>query len=202
MRIEGTVAVITGASFGIGAATAKAMAREGARVILLARTQAALDSVAAEIGDQAHAFAVDLADADAVNTVAQTILQRHGAPDIVVNNAGAGRWLSVEETSPEEVVGIMAAPYFAAFFVTRAFLPHMLRRGSGRFVNIGSPASRLIWPGATAYIAARWAFQGFTEPLRAELRGTGIGVSSVVPGTVQTTYFAHNPGVQERIPWI
>jgi short-subunit dehydrogenase len=200
MRIEGTVAVITGASFGIGAATAKAMARHGARVILLARTQPALESVAAEIGDAAHAYAVDLTDADAVKRVAHTILQRFGAPDIVVNCAGAGRWLTVEETSPEEAVGMMAAPYFAAFYVTHAFLPHMLRRGSGRFVNIGSPATRLIWPGATGYIAARWAFQGFTEALRADLRGTGIGVSSVVPGTVDTTYFTHNPGVQERIP--
>jgi uncharacterized protein len=202
MRIEGTVAVITGASFGIGAATAKAMAREGALVILLARTQTALDAVVAGIGARAHAYAVDLTDPDAVGQVAHTILQRYGAPDIVVNNAGAGRWLSVDETSPEEAVAIMQAPYFAAFFVTHAFLPHMLRRGSGRFVNIGSPATRLIWPGATAYIAARWAFQGFTEALRADLRGTGVGVSSVLPGTVQTTYFTHNPGVKERIPWI
>jgi short-subunit dehydrogenase len=202
MRIDGSLVVITGASFGIGKATAEAMAREGARVMLLARTQTALEAVAAGIGDRAHLHAVDVSDAGAVRTVANQILRDQGVPDVVINCAGAGRWLSVEETPPEEAVMMMAAPYFAAFFVTHAFLPHMLRRGSGRFVNVGSPAARLVFPGATGYIAARWALQGFTEALRADLRGTGVGVSSVIPGTVSSTYFAHNPGVDERIPRI
>src|SRR5688500_5761481 len=202
MRIDGSMVVITGASFGIGRATAKAMARAGARVVLLARSAAPLASLASEIGDGAYPYAVDLADARAVDAVVPAILRDHGVPDIVVNCAGAGRWLSVEETTPDEAVQMMAAPYFAAFFVTRAFLPRMLQRGSGRFVNVGSPAARLTFPGATGYIAARWALQGFTEALRVDLRGTGLGVTSVIPGTVATTYFAHNPGVRERIPRI
>ena len=100
-----------------------------------------------------------------------------GTPDIIVNNAGAGQWKFVDETSPEEAVQMMAVPYFAAFYVTHAFLPGMLRRNTGHIVNVSSVGSRFVWPGATAYIAARWAVRGFTEALRADLAGTKIGVT-------------------------
>ena len=203
MQIDGKIVVITGASFGIGAATARAMARKGARLALLARTPSALEQIAGDIraqGGAARIYPVDLADPEAVERAAATVTEDLGVPDIIVHSAGAGRWLSVEETSPAEAVQMMTVPYFAAFFVTRAFLPAMLRRGSGHFVTVGSPAGRIAWPGAAGYIAARWALQGFTEALRADLRGTGLRVASVVAGTVRSTYFAHNPGAEARIP--
>jgi short-subunit dehydrogenase len=94
----------------------------------------------------------------------------------------------------------MAVPYFGAFNLTRALLPGMMARRSGHIVTIGSPATLLMWPGAAAYIAARWAVHGFTEALRMDVRGLGIGVTLVIPGKVESDYFAHNPGSVDRVP--
>ena len=203
MNLNDKIMVVTGASSGIGAATARAAARENARLVLLARNQAKLDSVAEDIrrrGKAAHVYTVDLTVADAVSEVAKRITSEVGTPDIILNNAGLGRWLSVEETDPDEAVKMMAAPYFAAFFVTRAFLPGMLQRNSGYVVNMTSAASRLAWPGATAYIAARWAMHGFTEGLRADLTGTNIRTMLVTFAKVTSSYWENNPGSEERLP--
>jgi uncharacterized protein len=97
-------------------------------------------------------------------------------------------------------VQMMAVPYFAAFYVTHAFLPAMLRRNSGHIVNVSSVGSRFVWPGATAYIAARWAIRGFTEALRSDLAGTNIKVTLYESGVVQSPYWEHNAGSQERVP--
>ena len=205
MQINGSLILITGASSGIGAATAKVAARAGGRVVLVARTQAALEAVAGEIraaGGQAWVYAADLADPLQVAQMAVRVAREAGLLDIIVNSAGAGRWLFIEETSAEEAMEMMAAPYFTAFYTTRAFLPAMLARGSGQIVVINSPASRAAWPGATGYTAARWALRGFTEALRADLHGTGLSVTSVVPGKVLSPYFDHNPGTLERSPRI
>jgi short-subunit dehydrogenase len=203
MNLNDKIMVISGASSGIGAATARAAARERARLVLLARNQAKLEEVAEEIrrsGGAAHPYAVDLTVADAVSEVARKITADLGTPDIIFNNAGVGKWLSVEETDPDEAVKMMASPYFAAFFVTRAFLPTMLKRNSGYIVNMTSAASRLVWPGATAYIAARWAMHGFTEALRADLTGTGIRTMLVTFAKVASSYWENNPGSEERLP--
>lgn len=195
--------LITGASYGIGAATARAFGRRGAHVLLLARTQSALEEVACDIrasGGAASVYPVDLTDARAVEDVARQTLAATGPPDILLSNAGAGRWLFIDETTPEEAVAMMAMPYFAAFYVTRAFLPAMRARGSGHLAYVNSPASLVAWPGAAAYTAARWALRGFVEALRAELHGTRLRVTTIIPGVVATTYFEHNPGVLERVP--
>ena len=141
--------LVTGASSGIGAATAKAMARAGGRVVLLARRQEALDRVASEIrsaGAHAWTYAVDLTDADMVATVARRITEDLATPDIVVNNAGAGRWLFVDETTPAEALQMMAVPYFAAFNVTRAFLAEMLTRNSGHFGRLDGDRPQFFLP--------------------------------------------------------
>src|SRR5512144_276483 len=151
MRVRGRVVVVTGASSGIGASTALAVARRQARaVVLLARTAPALERVAREVralGAEALPCAVDLTDARAVEEVEATVERTFGAPDVLVNNAGAGRWLFVEETSPAEAVQMMAVPYFATFFTTRAFVPAMISRGSGHVVNVTSVAAYAAWPG-------------------------------------------------------
>lgn len=205
MNIAGRLVLITGASSGIGAATARAMARSGGRVLLLARRQAELEKVASEIkgtGGEAWTYPVDLSDAAAVERTAAAVQQEVGVPDILVNNAGAGRWLPVHETSPEEAVQMMASPFFGAFYITRFLLPAMRQRNSGHIVNLTSPAGFVVWPNSAAYAIARWAMRGFHEALRADLHETKIGVSLVVPGLVASTYFANNPGGEERAPGI
>jgi short-subunit dehydrogenase len=201
--ISDKLVLVTGASGGIGAAVAKAMAKEGARVVLLARSEKALKQVAAEIasgGGTAWTYTVDLADPEAIATVGAQISHQLGTPDILINNAGVGKWRFIDEMSPVEAVECMTVPYFAAFNILHVFLPAMLPRRSGHIVNISSVGSRFVWPGATAYLAARWAIRGFTEALRADLDGSGINVTLVEPGVVKSPYWEHNLGSRERVP--
>lgn len=203
MDLRGKRVLVTGASSGIGAATARRLAGRGAHPILVARSGDALESVAREIrtdGGSAHVHVVDLAEPADVAEMAERLRREGGAPDVLVNNAGAGRWLHAHETTPEEAAGMMAVPYLAAFAVTRAFLPELLERGSGVVVNVTSAAAYMAWPGAAAYIAARWAVRGFTEALRTELRPHGVRVVLVAFAKVTSEYWAHNPGSEERLP--
>jgi short-subunit dehydrogenase len=195
--------LITGASSGIGEATAKLYAAKGAEVVLLARNSARLETVAGAIrrsGGVARTYPLDLADAAATTETARRIEREAGTPDILINNAGAGRWLPFLDTTPEEARAMMAVPYFAAFDLTHAVLPGMLARGSGGIVFISSPASYLAWPKASAYIAARRAVTGLADTLRSELKSAGLKVTLVVLGTVETPYWRHNPDSRENMP--
>jgi uncharacterized protein len=205
MEIKGKLALVTGASRGIGAATALALARAGARVVLVARAQADLEAVANQIqaaGGIAHVFPADLADAAATQAMAHAVLQAHGTPDLLVNNAGAGRWLFAEETPAGEEDMMIALPYLAAFRLCRAFLPGMLARRSGMILNVNSPVSMMAWSGATGYAASRWALRGLSEALKADLQGTGLRVSEVILGETSSNYFEANPGAHARLPAI
>lgn len=205
MQISGKTALVTGASSGMGAAIAKELAKQGAQVLLLARNEARLKQVETEIkaaGGQARFYCVDLGDAQAVSGAAKRIQTEVGTPDILVNNAGSGCWKSMQDTSSDEAWQMMELPYFAAFNITRAFLPEMLKRNTGHIVNMSSVGSRFVWPGATAYLAARWAVRGFTEALRADLYDTKIGVTLYESGVVNSPYWEHNPGSRERVPKI
>jgi short-subunit dehydrogenase len=195
--------LVTGASSGIGEATAKRYGASGAHVLLLARNAERLGEVADAIrrgGNAATPYKVDLADAGAIAETCARIAREAGTPDILINNAGAGRWRPLAETSAEEALGMIEVPYLASFNLTRAFLPAMLARRSGAIACITSPASYLAWPNSAAYIAARHALLGFTEALRADVKGTGIDVTLVVLGTVETPYWKHNPGSREHVP--
>jgi len=205
MKIGNKTVLVTGASSGIGAATAKLAAQHGAKVILLARDQQRLQLITDAVidtGGSAESYSVDLVDLDAIVGVANQIQQTHGTPDVIINNAGAGRWLSIMETELKDMVNMMAVPYFAAFALTRCFLPAMLARDSGHIVNVTSVASRMIFPGAAAYTAARWAMIALNESLRAELAATRIGVTLAMFGKVSSEYWQHNPGSEQRVPGI
>ncbi|MBB5958745.1 short-subunit dehydrogenase [Saccharothrix tamanrassetensis] len=148
------------------------------------------------------ALPADLTDVDQIRTLAERVVAEYGAPDVLVNNAGAGRWLFLDDTPADELAAMTALPFGAALRLTREFLPGMRQRGSGWVVNVNSPVSRLPIPGATGYAAARYALRGLTAALRQDLRGTGVGVSEVVPGKVSSRYFVNNPGAEERIPGV
>jgi short-subunit dehydrogenase len=195
--------LVTGASSGIGEATARRYGASGARVLLLARNAERLDDVAHAIrkdGGAASPYPVDLADSGAIEEVSARIASEAGTPDILINNAGAGRWLPLIETTAEEVLAMIEVPYLAAFNLTRAFLPKMLARRSGAIACITSPASYVAWPNAAAYTAARAALRGFTEALRADVKGSGLTVTLVVLGVVDSPYWEHNPGSREHVP--
>jgi short-subunit dehydrogenase len=203
MRLRNRLILVTGASSGIGAAIAVAAARRGGRLALVARDEVRLSKVAREIvsvGGDASIYPVDLSDARGIARLASDVSAREGPPDIVINSAGAGRWLTVEETSAAELEAMTAVPYFAAFNLTRECLPGMRRRGSGHIVNVTSVAARLVWPGAAAYTATRRAMLSLSESLRVELAGSGIGVTLGTFGTIDTPYWAHNPGSEQRLP--
>ena len=195
--------LVTGASSGIGEATAKLYAARGARVLLLARNAERLAHAASDIrraGGTATAYEADLGDSAALAEAAARIKREAGTPDVLINNAGAGRSMSLLDTSPEEARAMMAVPYFAAFELTRALVPDMIARGSGRIVFITSPASYVAWPKASAYIAARRAVAGLADALRAELKPSGIKVTLAVLGMVDTPYWQHNPGSRANMP--
>lgn len=206
VRIEGKIVLVTGASSGIGEATAKAMASAGAReVLLLARREKELRRVAGEIearGGKARVYPVDLSKPEAVSAVAAQILKDTGAPDIMINNAGIGMWKFLDEQTPQDIYAEMALPYFAAAWLINAFLPAMRERNSGFILNVGTAGSRLVWPGATSYIAARWALRGLTEALRVDLRGTKIRLCHYESAVVNTPAWALYPHARSRVPKI
>jgi short-subunit dehydrogenase len=203
MDLKGRLALVTGASSGIGDATARALARAGADVVLVARSAEKLETVARSIerdGGKAFAVPADLASADDVARMSEAVRAQARVPDIVINNAGAGRFAAALETSAAEAREMIEVPYLAAFYVTRAFIPDMVARRSGHIVCVTSPGSYLAWPNACAYIAARHALKGFAEALRSEVAQRGIFVSLVVLGTVESPYWEHNPGSRDNLP--
>ena len=201
--MKNKIALITGASSGIGAETATVMAAQTATVILLARSEEKLKASVNQIkeqGGKAHYYPVDLSKSEQVEVITQKIKTEIGIPDIIINNAGMGRWLTIEETSAEEAQDMIALPYLAAFYVTKAFVSAMKKRGSGHIINLTSDASFLPKGNAIGYSAARYALRGFSEALRGYLLGTGITVSLAVFGKVASSYWQNNPGSEKRIP--
>jgi short-subunit dehydrogenase len=202
MTTSQKLAVITGASSGIGEATARLLAADGYTVVLVARNRSRLDRVAEEIGTQAIVEPCDASDGDAVLAMAERVHRNHGVPHVIVNSAGAGQWKRIEDTTPTEAVTMMGAPYFAAFNVTHVFMREMLAEGRGVIVHVGSPASICTWPSSTGYAASRWALRGLHESLCDDLRGTGVDSCHVLFGKVSSPYFEHNPDSEEKIPGI
>lgn len=191
VEIAGATALVTGASSGIGASVARALAAAGVRVALVARRTDLLEALARELPAEAAAFPGDVRDPTAVGTVVAAVEARFGPVDILVNNAGVGRYLSFLDTSPEDVAAVFETNLYAALAFTRAVLPGMLARHRGHLVNVASIASRIGSRHHTIYCASKFALAGFSESLVYELDGTGVGVTLVNPGIIETSFFDH-----------
>lgn len=191
---HGDLAVITGASRGIGRATALALAKRGVRIALLGRSSPMLDDAtdaATDLGVEARAFACDVAREDDVARIAEEVLATMGAPRIVVNNAGiVRRGPRVEETSPVDWDEVIAVNLRGPFLVSRAFLPSMLHAKRGRLVHVASISATIGSPGAASYAASKWGLVGFAKSLAEEVRGTGLQSVAVLPGSVDTDMLA------------
>ena len=185
--LEGRGAVVTGASRGIGLATARLLAESGARVVMLARGAAALRAAGAEVGPSALTLACDVGDARAVErAIAETGRLLGAAPDIVVNNAGRFALARLEETTTEAFTASLDVNLVAPFRLMRAFLPAMRERGSGHLVTIGSVADRATMPENAAYAASKFGARALHEVLRAETRGSGVRATLISPSAVDT----------------
>ncbi len=185
------VFVITGASRGIGAAIARLFASEvPGRLALVARDRERLEEVAADCSgnrSEAEVFPCDVADAAAVAAMARVLEDRWGAPEVLINNAGAFRAGSFLEYSVEDFDGMLDANLRSVFLVTRALLPGMLERGRGDIFNMCSIAGLRAYPGGTGYCAAKFGAVGLTRVLREELKDKGIRVTAVSPGPTWTS---------------
>lgn len=190
--LERETVLVTGASSGIGRMTALAMAQAGARLALVARRTDRLVEVVAEIracGGIAEAFPCDVAVSGAMEAAVQGCVGLYGRLDVLVNNAGAGFFATIEQTTVEDLDQILAVNFKGTFHGIRAALPVMRRQGAGHIINVASTAGRRGSPYVGAYCASKFAVVGLTESLRVELLGSGIRVSLVCPGATRTEFF-------------
>ncbi len=178
--LRGKVAVVTGASRGIGAATADLLALEGARVVRLAR------SLEARRSGEALDVRCDVTEAAQVQVAADLVLAEWGAPDILVNNAGAFHLAPFEETSTADFDAQVAANLRGPWLVARAFVPLMRAGKGGLVVTVGSVADHNGFPGNAAYAAAKYGVRGLHETLLAEYRASGLRFTLVSPGPTDT----------------
>ncbi|WP_422122312.1 3-ketoacyl-ACP reductase [Planococcus sp. X10-3] len=188
-NIKGKNAIITGAGRGIGRSTAIAFAAEGINVGLVGRTAANLEKVQAELqeyGVKTVFAAADVADMEAVNAAVEHITAELGPIDILINNAGIGKFGKFLELSPEEFKGIIDTNLMGVYYVTRAVLPQMIERESGDIINISSTAGQKGAPVTSAYSASKFGLMGLTESLMLEVRKHNIRVTAMTPSTVAT----------------
>ncbi len=200
--MKGRTALVTGASRGIGAEVARALAHAGARVVLVARSADDLAALAAELPHGAVALPADLAQPDAVPTVALAAREALGAdPDILVHVAGTFPVAPMEHSSDAAIALTLALNVAVPLRLTRDFLPAMRARGSGHVVTIGSVADRYVFPSNGVYAASKHALRAAHEALRAETRGSGVRATLISPSATDTALWdPHDPDGSAHLP--
>jgi len=194
----GEVAIVTGASSGIGAATAIELGRRGASVVLAARREDDLNAHAQTIrgaGGEALAIPTDMADAPQISALVERAMAAFGRVDVLVNNAGAGWLRPLANSAPDELTDLVAVNLLGAMLLTRGVLPGMLERRHGAIISVGSLSGRVAME--PLYSATKYGIRGFSLALRRQLAGSGVSVSLVSPGNVNTAMTSH---VTARMP--
>ena len=191
-KTSSRVWLITGCSSGLGAALAAAVLARGQRVIATARQPAALGGIAGLYPDTCRALALDITDASQVKAVVSEAVSVFGRLDVVVNNAGYGLVGAFEELGEEQIARNFETNFFGALAVIRAALPILRAQGSGHLVNISAAAVISNYAGFSIYGATKWALEGVSESLAAELKPLGIKVTIVQPGPFRTGFIARS----------
>jgi NAD(P)-dependent dehydrogenase (short-subunit alcohol dehydrogenase family) len=196
-EFDGKVAVITGASAGIGRACAELLVRRGARVAIFARSEQKLREIAAAHGESVIAVPGDVADLDAIDRLFDRTERELGACDILINNAGMIDPALMTETTPEQWDRMFAVNVRSVYAACRRALPAMLKRGSGSIVNVSSISGVIgpeKFPGHVSYCASKAAVIALTEALAVEVKDRGVRVNAVSPGSVDTAMWAEASG--------
>ena len=197
MEVKGKVVIVTGASSGIGEATAREFAKEGAKVVLAARRVDRLESLAKEIvamggGAEALVVQADLSKLEDIQSLITKTLEKYGRIDVLVNNAGFGRLDWLENLDPvKDIQSQFDVNVLGVIQTTRQALPIMIKQRSGHVINMCSMAGLVATPTYTIYAASKHAVHGFSEALRREVKPWGIDVSMIYPGGVTTEFGAH-----------
>ncbi len=203
MDIKGKVAIVTGASSGIGEATARQFGREGAKVVLAARRVNKLQALAQEInsmntGAQTLVVQADLSKLEDIQSLVMQTLEKFKRIDILVNNAGFGRLDWLEKLDPvKDIQAQIDVNVMGVIQTTRQVLPVMMKQRSGSIINMCSMAGLVATPTYTIYAASKHAVHGFSEALRREVKPWGIDVSLIYPGGV-VTEFSHHAGINRK----
>ena len=186
---RGSIAIVTGASSGIGAAIARDLASRGTTVVAAARRREMPDAVDADCvrgAPGSEAVSCDVGERDQVSSLVAGTLERHGTIDVLVNNAGIPMRVHATRLEPEQVERVMRVNFLGAVWATLAALPSMLERRRGHVVNVSSAAGRIPSPREAAYTASKHAMAGWSEVLAVDLHGTGVRVHLVNPGPIRT----------------
>lgn len=192
--LAGQTALITGASRGIGLAIARKLGAMGAQLALCARDAGRLEQAEAELrqaGCRTLAVPADVTDAAAVDALVQKVIGTLGGIDILVNNAGVGVFAPLHELREDDWDRVMNTNLKGVYLCSRAVAPQMMRRHGGHIINISSLAGKNAFAKGGVYCASKWGLQGMTACMAEDLRGYGIRVSAVCPGTVETEFSPH-----------
>ena len=194
MNFKDKVVLITGASSGIGYASAIQFAKKGANIILVARKKNKLEQTAKDLKKFNVSTLVcecDVSDKSQVKKMSQKVFEKYESIDILVNNAGFAIYGSISSLTTEEIESQISTNYLGMVYCIKNFLPLMLKKKSGHIVNVASVAGSFGLPGIASYCASKFAMLGFSEGLKHELKGTGIGITVVSPIMVRTNFFDH-----------
>jgi hypothetical protein len=194
------ITIITGASSGIGAATARFLSQRGHRLWLLARRESRLQDLCAEFrsaGGQADYQLVDVRERRQVEAAVQHIVTTDGRIDNLVNNAGYSIFKKLNETTVEEIEDILQTNFLGSVYCTKAVLPHMIEAGRGSIVAVSSVVGKIGFPNYGAYAGSKFAMSGFFEALHHDVKALGVHVGIVYPSGTDTEFFKH-PSYQQR----
>ena len=194
MNFKDKVIVITGASSGIGEASAEEFAKRGANIVLVARRKDKLEKVEKSLTKypvKILSLICDVSEKEQVKKMVEKVLETFPQVDVLINNAGFVIYGKVEELSIEDVESQMQTNYFGTIYCTKLFLPHFLKQNSGHIVNVASVGGSFGVPGIATYCATKFALLGFSEGLHHELHETNVGVTVVSPIMVRTNLFDH-----------